>query len=235
VVIAIIAILAGLLLPAFAGSKERARRVNCMSTERQLLLAIHLYGDDNSQQVPSGASNVGPLDDHLPVISTATSNSFVHYLGSQRMISCPSFAGFFVKNASFELEAFGYGYVMGYNYHGGHTNTPWRAVSGSTATWISPRKLTDPSTLVLVSEMNDWSKVDKRTFAPHGRNGPILSGPDPSNMSLQSVWRGTSAQVGAAGGNVGLLDGSVSWRKVQQMQVYCGSQLWGDDGCIAMW
>jgi prepilin-type N-terminal cleavage/methylation domain-containing protein len=236
VVISIIAILSALLLPTLATSKERARRVNCMSSQRQLLLAVHLYGEDNEQRVLSGASNEphGALDDHLPVISNATSNSLVQYLGNQRMVSCPSFANYFTKNASFQLEAFGYGYVMGYNYHGGHTNTPWHAVSGSSATWVSPQKLTDSSLLVLVSEMNDWSKTDARTFAPHGKNGPILSGTDASNQKA-GTWRGTSAQIGAAGGNVGLLDGSVSWRKIKQMQIYCGSQAWGDEGCIAMW
>jgi hypothetical protein len=124
---------------------------------------------------------------------------------------------------------------MGYNYHGGHANTPWPSVSGSVARWISPQKLTDSSSLVLISEMNDWSKADRRTFAPHGKNGPILTGKDASNQGALGSWRGTSAQIGAAGGNVGLLDGSVSWRKIKQMQVYCGSQEWGDDGCIAMW
>jgi prepilin-type N-terminal cleavage/methylation domain-containing protein len=236
VVIAIIAILAAMLLPALAGSKERARRVNCMSSERQLLLSVHLYGDDNEQGVPSGAPDPphSPLDDHLPVISTATSNVFVQYLGDKRMVSCPGFANYFTKNASFQLEAYGYGYVMGYNYHGGRTNTPWSALSGSTATWVSPRTLADSGTLVLVSEMNDWSRSDGRTFAPHGKNGPILTGTDPSNQS-SGQWRGTSAQVGAVGGNVGLLDGSVSWRNIKQMQVYCGSQTWREDGCIAMW
>ncbi len=169
------------------------------------------------------------------LISTATSNAFVQYLGNKRMVSCPSFANYFTKNASFELEAFGYGYVMGYNYHGGHTNTPWPSVSDSSAKWVSPQKLTDSSSLVLVSEMNDWSKTDGRTFAPHGRSGPILSGADASNQHALGAWRGTSAQVGALGGNVGLLDGSVAWRKINLMQVYCGSQAWGDEGCIAMW
>jgi prepilin-type N-terminal cleavage/methylation domain-containing protein len=233
VVIAIIAILAALLLPALASSKERTRRVNCMNSERQLLLAVHLYGDDNDQRVPTGASDMGPLDDHLPVISTTTSNAFVQYLGTGRMSVCPSFANYFRKDASFELEAYGYGYVMGYNYHGGHTNTPWPSVTGSTARWTSPQKLTDEAGLILVSEMNDWSKQDKRTFAPHGKNGPILTGADASNQT--GTWRGTSAQVGSSGGNLGLLDGSVSWKKISQMQIYCGSQAWGDDGCIAMW
>src|SRR5689334_2350444 len=80
VMIAIIAILSALLLPALSSSKERARRVNCESCQRQFLLAVHLYGDDNEQRVLSGASDHGPLDDHLPVVSNATSNSLIRYL-----------------------------------------------------------------------------------------------------------------------------------------------------------
>ena len=38
----------------------------------------------------------------------------------------------------------------------------------------------------------------------------------------------TSAEIGAVGGNVGLVDGSVSWRKVNQMSIYRGSQQWGE-------
>ena len=77
VVIAVIAILAALLLPALTGAKERARRASCQSSLRQLSLALHMYGDDNDQTLPTGASNKGALDDHLPVLSTATSNAIV--------------------------------------------------------------------------------------------------------------------------------------------------------------
>src|ERR1043166_8741340 len=121
VVMAIIGLLAALLLPSLVGAKERTRRVNCKNSERQFVLAIHLFGDDNEQQVPSGAANppFGPNDDHLPVISNATSNSLIQYLSNQQMVHCPSFAAYFQKDAAFELEASGYGYVIGYNYHGG--------------------------------------------------------------------------------------------------------------------
>src|SRR5205085_3576316 len=107
-----------------------------------------------------------------------------------------------------------YGYVIGYNYHGGHTNTPWPALPGQTARWVSPQKLTDNSALVLVSDMNDWSPGYDQTFAPHGKNGPILQGIDSSNAGANGA---SSLAVGAAGGNTGLLDGSVSWKNATQM------------------
>ncbi len=234
VVIAIISILAALLLPALVGSKERARRTSCKNSLRQFLLAVHLYGDDNEQCVPSGAPNKPkpPNDDHLPVMSAATSNAIVQYTGNERMVHCPSFADFFIKQqVKRPFEEQQYGYVVGYNYHGGHTNTPWPAIVG-TATWISPQRLTDNSSLVLVSDMNDWSPGYGQTFAPHAKNGPILIDQDASNPKASGA---SSAAIGAVGGNVGLLDGSVSWKNARQMQIYRGSQLWGNDGCWAMW
>jgi prepilin-type N-terminal cleavage/methylation domain-containing protein len=231
VVIAIIAILAALLIPALAGAKERARRASCKSSMRQFIMAVQMYGDDNEQQLPTGASNKGPEDDHLPVLSTVTSNAIVQYSGSDRMASCPSFADYFIDKQplrSFDEQE--YGFVVGYNYHGGHTNTPWPAISG-TNQWISPQRLTDDPGLVLVSDMNDWSPGYQQTFAPHGGSGPVLNG-DYSNPDAGGK---TSAEIGAAGGNLGLLDGSVSWKAVNQMRIYRGSQMWGDGGCWAMW
>jgi prepilin-type N-terminal cleavage/methylation domain-containing protein len=232
VVMAIIAILAAMLLPALVGAKEQTRRVNCKNSERQFLLAAHLFGDENEQRLPSGASNLGPLDDHLPVLSNATSNALVGYLANQKMVHCPSFADYFVGNRASEFEISGYGYVIGYNYHGGHTNTPWPATYYGSTTWISPLRLTDPSSSVVISDLNDWSQLERRTFAPHGAHGPIFSGTDGSNLSDRSR---TPADIGAKGGNIGLLDGSVSWRKIGQMRIYRGSQMWGNDGCMAMW
>jgi len=232
VVIAIIAILAALLLPALVGARERARRTSCKNSMRQFIMAVHMYGDDNQQTVPTGASNMGADDDHLPVLSTATSNAIVRYSGHPRIANCPSVADYFINHQNqrpFEEQQ--YGWVIGYNYHGGHKNTPWPFLVASN-TWVSPQRSTDSPRLVLISEMNDWSPGYGQTFAPHGKNGTILTSGDYSNPDASGA---SSADIGAAGGNIGLLDGAVSWKNTRQMQIYRGSQQWGNFGCWAMW
>src|ERR1700723_1002176 len=52
VVIAIIGILAALLLPALAKSRERARAIICLINTKQLTLALQLYSDDHDNYLP---------------------------------------------------------------------------------------------------------------------------------------------------------------------------------------
>src|ERR1051326_1878120 len=184
VVIAIIGILMSLLLPSLITAKERARRVSCKSSMRQFSLAVHMYAGDNEDRLPPGASNKGAEDDHLPVLCNVTSNAIVQYSGgSQRMAHCPSYGDYFIKQqADRPFAEQEYGNVIGYNYHGGHTNTPWPALTGFTDIWKSPQTSSEDPTLVLVSDMNDWSPGYGSTFAPHGKSGPIFTGLDAANL-----------------------------------------------------
>lgn len=55
VVIAVIAILAGLLLPALSSAKSSAKAVHCANSKKQLQLAWLLYTSDNRDEIPVNA------------------------------------------------------------------------------------------------------------------------------------------------------------------------------------
>jgi prepilin-type N-terminal cleavage/methylation domain-containing protein len=59
VVIAIIAILAALLLPALAKAKDKARRTQCTSNQKQMVLASVMYAGDNSDYLAFANSSMG--------------------------------------------------------------------------------------------------------------------------------------------------------------------------------
>ncbi len=235
VVIAIIAILAGLLLPALAVAKERGRRTTCKNAIRQFILATHMYAGDFDDQLPLGntdyASASDPPAEDLPVLSTNTRNQIITYAGSWKILDCPSLGKPFNQPEGWQPEP-DYGFVIGYNYMGGHSRTPWGPAEGQTATWISPQRTSEDPKLVLVTDANNWSPGYGKTLAPHGTAGPIFKGGDFANAAAEGL---SSKNIGAKGGNVGRTDGSVEWKAIPQMQVYRGSLKWDDAGCTAAW
>jgi prepilin-type N-terminal cleavage/methylation domain-containing protein/prepilin-type processing-associated H-X9-DG protein len=57
VVIAIIAVLAAMLLPALARTKVKAQGISCMNNTRELMVAWHIYADDNIDVLPPNEDN----------------------------------------------------------------------------------------------------------------------------------------------------------------------------------
>ncbi len=58
IVIAIIAVLISMLLPAIAGGRESARKLACLSNQRQIGMALMFYADEFDQWIPRAAGQV---------------------------------------------------------------------------------------------------------------------------------------------------------------------------------
>ena len=58
-VIAIIAVLAAILLPALSRARERARAIICLNNTRQLLMAWQIYAGDNDERLPYNLGMTG--------------------------------------------------------------------------------------------------------------------------------------------------------------------------------
>jgi len=231
ITIAIIAILTAILLPALAAAKERGRRTVCLNHVHQFIVGIHFYADENRDNLPSGLSdNFNEEDEHTPVISTPTRAALIKAIGDERFLICPSMGEPFTQPGGWYYPH--YGYIIGYNYLGGHQGTPWPLIDMANTEWISPQKITDKSSTPVVTELNAWSWGGNMTFAPHGPRGAVDSAGDFSNPSEGGI---PSEDIGAAGGNVGLLDGSVSWKQIHNMQIYRGSHYHGSAGCFTAW
>lgn len=89
-VIAIIALLAALLLPALASAKEKARRIKCLSNLRQVSLGFRLFSMDNGRYPwfipPDQGGTYGPLAGDSWRNYHCASNE----LATPRILACPS-------------------------------------------------------------------------------------------------------------------------------------------------
>jgi prepilin-type N-terminal cleavage/methylation domain-containing protein len=234
VVIAIIAILAALLLPVLGRAKERAHRTACLNNLRQLVLATHLYAGDNGGLLPKGGSDIrDPKDTHTPILSTHTQEVMLQYLSPMKVFDCPNLEPNFVNDETWRIQP-DYGVAIGYHYLGGHDNTPWAPAGGVTNQWISPQKTSDNPALELAADLNVYCHSFQRILAPHTAGGAAIRA-EQYFEEHPDAYQQTPLNIGAQGGNVGLLDGSVSWKSIREMRAYRASQEWGADGAFGYW
>jgi prepilin-type N-terminal cleavage/methylation domain-containing protein len=215
VVIAIIAILASMLLPALSSAREKAMRVRCKSNLRQFGMALSMYGSDNQEKLPTGQRD--DSFEHCLWVGSVTYTNLMAFGGmTESIIDCPNVSPFgfaFGPNLSSigPRYAPGVGYLIGYDYLGGQHHYGWI----SPPAWDSVQKITDDPRSIVLTDPNNWSPNDLWTIVPHGAHGPRKT------PTIYNVANGVpSRTMGAQGGNVALLDGSVIWKPMIQMTNY---------------
>ncbi len=156
VVIAIIAILAAILFPVFARTREKARQASCLSNLKQLALAMQMYAQDYDETWPMSSYWLPGDDDNAYAwdftFNWSTMNSSLGLIGSYtrsgQISACPSAQGLY----SFDREYTGYAYNT--TYLGGEGQWGTGALLHPSATLGEVQR---PAETVLLAESAYWS------------------------------------------------------------------------------
>ena len=217
VVIAIIGILAALLLPVLASAKERAKRIQCLNNLRQVNLALRMYADSNSDKFPQVTAGRWAWD-----VPWQVADSMVQNGASQRVFYCAS-SGFSDQDNlnlwNYETNRYR---VVGYAMTFPGTAT---VIATNQNPSLLPQSMVDTNTGVTYPPQ---ASSDRIVMAD-----AVLSQPHDADESHR--WLNTYINIKGgypklhqtahlektmpAGGNLGMLDGHVEWRKFLQLHV----------------
>jgi prepilin-type N-terminal cleavage/methylation domain-containing protein len=209
VVIAIIAILAALLLPTLARSKELAKRTQCKSNLHQFGIATYIYASDNADKLPD-LQGVGVW--FWDMNRTVASNLMANVGNNTVVFYCPNEYYLFNNGTPDAWNAFPNYVVTGYLWF--FPNAPEMTVNSAIGGTNMVTKITEPRPNYTVSstEMIVDATISLGSLTG-GRNYNNIVGAGGTKVTTAHLEHG----VTPAGGNICFLDNHIEWRPFSSM------------------
>jgi prepilin-type N-terminal cleavage/methylation domain-containing protein/prepilin-type processing-associated H-X9-DG protein len=215
VVIAIIAILAAMLLPALSRAKDKALRIKCTSNIKQIIVATYMYSGDNNDRLPDSLpGQYWPWDVPKSVTDLMASSGVTRDVLYDPGVPQQNFDGAW-NYAGGTVRVTGYAFAW--------YNTPSLTISNQNRLITSaPIPSGGPIGNYPAPPVSDRPLTTCCTLSDIGQNTPSLratykyvdiTGGLPSFMHRTAHMNKNLP----AGGNIGMLDGHVEWRKFPRM------------------
>lgn len=212
VVFSILAILITLLNPSFQKMTESANRLECLSRQKGVIATVHVMSDDNNGYLPNSGTS------HARSMRPSNYQKFMNYNVDPSAMICPNIN--FEGKGNKAIKRSSQTMHIGYQYFG---NNPWltsrRRTNNPRRNYILPSRVIDDPGSTLIADDNGYANTGL-----HSGGGSWVMAPHHVFEDQMAVPSGTTPiSVGADGGNVGLLDGSSSWKDIHDMKEYYNS------------
>jgi len=237
VVIAIVIVLLSLLAPVLDTAIDLGITTKCAAHQHQLLNILNAYAlDENKRKYPSGVREE-PVEEAGVDSPIFVPFDFVRivesYSGNNKSVRAAQQAGTVqwgmvppllvdpaYRDFGYRHEL--YGYVIGYNYLGGH---PYLTRVNRDRGWRSPISLSDQGTGQMIACHNTWSN-GSWSVAAHTLDGPLGEDKAIDGYFYRGPGAGSDTKhppMSSDGANVGRADGSAGWHDIDALNVYIAS------------
>jgi len=196
VVVAVLAVLGGLLLPALAATHDRDSRAICQYNLRQIAVAATQYAGENDDYVLPAGDNIYAMQFDPEQLSQTVANKVGLTTNGASIWTCPNRPSLPYQN--------GLQWVIGYQYYGGITNWINNIASSGHAS-DSPVKL---------SQSKPYWMLAADVVAQLGGLG---TGWGPFGDLSDLPAHHTADSMIPQGGNEVFCDGSVQWIDLEKM------------------